>query len=65
MKNESAFDGFDMIGFPFTYYDNFSGKCDNCYGKFGFKPFYFILDVLFAMVLGFLVTISKRTFSEK
>lgn len=28
MKEEAASDGFDTYGFPFTFYDNFEGKCD-------------------------------------
>ena len=65
MKNEGAFDGVGAFGFPFTYYDYFEGKCDNCYRNFGLKPFYLIVDVLFALVLGFLIILFKRKFIDK
>ena len=62
MKNEAASDGFSVYGFPVVYYDHFEGKCDNCYGKFGFKPINLLIDILFAMSFGFLVTIVKGKF---
>ena len=65
MKNEAASDGFDTYGFPFIYFDHFEGKCNNCYGKFGFKPLYLLVDILFAMTFGFLITIFKRKFINK
>ncbi len=65
MKNEAASDGFDIYGFPFTYYDHFEGKCDDCYSKLGFKPVSLLADILFAMTFGFLVTILKRKFNLK
>jgi hypothetical protein len=53
MKNEAESDGFDTYGFPFTYFDHFEGKCDNCYSQFGFKPYFFLADILFALTCGF------------
>jgi hypothetical protein len=60
MKREAAFDGIDSYGFPFTYFDHFEGKCDDCYSKFGFKQNYLFIDILFAMTIGFLITLVKR-----
>ncbi len=65
MKNEASSDGLDTYGFPFTYFDHFEGKCDGCYSKFGFKPNYLLIDILFAMTFGFLITIVKSKFYNK
>lgn len=64
MQNESASDGFDTYGFPLTFYDHFEGKCTNCHSKFGFNPYYLILDILFATTLSFFVQILKRKFKQ-
>ena len=65
MKNETASDGFDTYGFPFTFFDRFEGKCDNCYSKFGFKPYHLLGDIFFALTFGFLITILKSKFINK
>jgi len=55
MKREAASDGIDTYGFPFTFYDHFEGKCDNCYGKFGFKPIYLFVDFLITLPFSYLI----------
>lgn len=45
MQLESAHDGIDKFGFPLTFFDNFSGKCHDCYKNFGFKFTNFLIDV--------------------
>jgi hypothetical protein len=65
MKREAAFDGIDSYGFPFTYFDHFAGKCNDCYSKFGFKQNYLLIDILFAMTIGFLITLVNRLFYNK
>ncbi len=55
MKNEAASDGFNTYGFPFTFYDYFEGKCDNCYGEYGFKPLYLFVDIFITMLIGFFI----------
>ncbi len=65
MKNESASDGFDTYGFPFTFYDHFEGKCDDCYSKFGFKIYNLLADILFALTFGFLITVVRGNFTNK
>ncbi|CAH0184971.1 hypothetical protein SRABI27_01352 [Pedobacter sp. Bi27] len=64
LKLEAASDGLDQYGFPFTFYDSFSGKCDNCYENFGFKPFNLLLDFLFAFICAYVIVRLKSTFSE-
>jgi hypothetical protein len=65
LKLEAASDGFDQYGFPLTFYDSFSGKCDNCYQNFGFKPLYLLLDLLFAFICAFVIIRLKSTFGKK
>lgn len=65
IKLEAASDGFDQYGFPLTFYDSFSGKCDNCYQNFGFKPLNLLLDFLFAFICAYIMVRLKSTFSEK
>jgi len=62
MKQEAASDGFDTYGFPFTFYDNFEGKCDNCYGNFGFKPIFLLADILLALLIAYLAVWFKNKF---
>jgi hypothetical protein len=56
----SQSDGFDYLGFPFTFYIHFEGKCENCYDKLGFNGFLFVLDVL---IVGILSTILIYLYS--
>jgi len=66
LKLEAASDGLDQYGFPFTFYDSFSGKCDNCYQNFGFKPLNLLLDILFVSCLAFvIVKVKNRFYREK
>jgi quinol-cytochrome oxidoreductase complex cytochrome b subunit len=41
-------DGYDIIGYPFVFYQNLGGKCFDCANKDFFKIHYLILD--FAIV---------------
>nr|WP_276902078.1 hypothetical protein [Pedobacter kyonggii] len=65
LKLEAASDGFDQYGFPLTFYDSFSGKCDNCYQNFGFKPLNLLLDFSSAFICAYIMVRLKSTFSEK
>lgn len=65
MKQEAASDGFDTYGFPFTFYDNFEGKCDNCYDNFGFKPILFFADILIILVFAYLIVFVKNKFFKE
>ncbi|CAH0160719.1 hypothetical protein [Pedobacter sp. Bi36] len=65
LKLEAASDGLDQYGFPFTFYDSFSGKCDNCYENFGFKPLNFLVDILFVFCLAFVIVMVKIKFYRK
>jgi len=65
LKLEAASDGFDQYGFPFTFYDSFSGKCDDCYRNFGFKPFNLFLDFSSAFICAYIIVRLKSIFSEK
>lgn len=65
MKNEAASDGIDTYGFPFTFFDHFGGKCDDCYHKFGFKITHLFIDILFALTSSFFITILKRKLTNK
>lgn len=66
MKNEASSDGLNTYGFPFTFYDHFTGKCDDCYGKFGFKKLNFILDVLIITATIFtVITLKSKTFFKR
>lgn len=65
MKNEAASDGIDTYGFPFTFFDHFGGKCDDCYHKFGFKITHLFIDILFALTSVFFITILKRKLTNK
>lgn len=62
MKLESHHDGIDKVGFPLTFYDNFSGKCEECYKDFGFHIWNLLFDVivLFAItIVGLQILITK------
>ena len=54
-KYESASDGTDTMGFPFTYYTYFVGKCDPCPPS-PTEIYYWklLLDILFAAFLAVL-----------
>jgi len=65
LKLEAASDGFDQYGFPLTFYDSFSGKCDNCYRNFGFKPLNLFLDFLSTLICAYIMVRLKSTFSKK
>lgn len=60
LKLEAASDGFDQYGFPFTFYDSFSGKCDDCYQNFGFKPLNLLLNILLISCLAFVIVKVKK-----
>lgn len=60
MKNHAASDGFNSYGFPFVFYDYFSGKCDNCYDKYGFKLLYLFADIGITAGLVFLIVRLKN-----
>ena len=63
MKHNAASDGFNSYGFPFTFYDYFSGKCDNCYDKYGFKLLYLLADIgITAGLVFFTVRIKNKMF---
>jgi hypothetical protein len=65
LKLEAASDGFDQYGFPFTFYDRFSGKCDNCYQNFGFKPINLLFDILLALICSFGIITLKCKFDKR
>lgn len=65
LKLEAASDGFDRYGFPFTFYDVFSGKCDNCYQNFGFKPINLLLNILLALICSFGIITLKRKYDKR
>lgn len=54
MKKEAASDGIDSYGYPFTFYDEFGGKCDNCYSQYGFHWSYLLADIGLVATLVFL-----------
>ena len=63
MKNDAASDGSNSYGFPFTFYNYFSGKCDNCYDKFGFKLLYLLADIgLIAVLVFLLIRLKNKLF---
>jgi len=62
MKQEASSDGFDTYGFPFTFYDNFEGKCDNCYDNYGFKPSFLIIDILITLSFAYSIILVKNKF---
>lgn len=64
LKLDAASDGFDQYGFPFIFYDRFSGKCDNCYQNFGFKPLNLFLNLLLAVICAFAIITLKRKFDK-
>ena len=65
LKLQAASDGFDQYGFPFTFYDSFSGKCDNCYQSFGFKPFNLLLNILIIFCFAFVIVKVKNKFYKE
>ncbi|WP_316847744.1 hypothetical protein [Pedobacter psychrodurus] len=65
LKLEAASDGFDRYGFPFTFFDGFSGKCDNCYQNFGFKPINLLFDTLLALISSFVIITLKCKFDKR
>ena len=65
LKLEAASDGFDQYGFPLTFYDSFSGKCDNYYQNFGFKPLNLLVNILFVFCLAFVIVMVKIKFYRK
>ena len=60
IKNQAPSDGLNSYGFPFTFYDYFSGKCDNCYAKYGFKLLYLFADIGLTALLVFFVVRAKN-----
>ena len=61
-KQEAAFDRIDAYGFPFIFYDNFGGKCDNCYDNFGFKPVFLFVDLLIIMSIVCMLIIVRNKY---
>jgi hypothetical protein len=61
----SQSDGFDHLGFPFTFYIHFEGKCESCYDKLGFDGFLFTLDVLIVGVLSIILTYLYAQFTKR
>jgi hypothetical protein len=47
----SAGDGFNALGFPFTFYQSTAGKCQNCDLVNWFKASYFISDLLLCFLV--------------
>ncbi len=55
-KFEASSDGYNEIGFPFTFYRSFSGKCFDC-KETGFLLEWFLLDSLIILIFAFLLRI--------
>lgn len=54
-------DGFTRMGFPFIFYQDTEGKCDDCENLKWFKIIYFFIDLIFCLLLAsIMVIISKR-----
>lgn len=56
---KSINDGYNEIGFPFTFYRSFSGKCFDC-KEVGFLWKGFLLDVAIVLVIAFIVRITVQ-----
>ncbi|AMP99273.1 hypothetical protein AY601_2379 [Pedobacter cryoconitis] len=56
-KNEAKVDGYDIYGFPFTFYKYTEGKLSNPseYAKLGFYLKFFIYDLLILVFSIFIV----------
>ncbi len=48
-------DGFTKVGFPFTFYIGFAGKCIDCDFETGFDLIKFILDLIVFSSIGFVL----------
>jgi len=53
-KFEASSDGYNEIGFPFTFYRTFSGKCFDC-KETGFLLGWFLLDFLSVLIVAFIL----------
>lgn len=61
MKDKAASDGFNSYGFPFAFYEYFGGKCDNCYGRYGFKVLYLLVDIgIIACFVFFILRLKNK-----
>ncbi len=55
-------DGFNAYGFPWSFYTYFGGKCENCYGNFGFKLLSLLADIgLIAVVAALSIQLKNKT----
>lgn len=51
----SVSDGFNIYGFPFTFYQTTSGKCGECNLANWFDKLYFIIDLVLCFLLTWLI----------
>jgi len=65
MKDQTASDGLNAYGFPLTFYSEFTGKCDNCYGQFGFNFLYLLADIALTAIIVLLTLVLKKNFFNK
>ncbi|MGB1296266.1 MAG: hypothetical protein ACPG6V_12385 [Flavobacteriales bacterium] len=53
-------DGVSKLGYPWVFYDYFSGKCDDCYLEFGFKPGIFIIDFGLLFLIVYIIMLLRN-----
>ena len=59
-KFESPSDGYDEVGFPFIFYRDFAGKCDDCLAT-GFFLKEFLLNISIVLIITMiLVTLIRK-----
>lgn len=63
----STSDGYDLIGFPFLFYSNTSGKCNDCNNWF--RPVMAFLDLVcclpVALLIDFLIKPTLRSKNKR
>jgi hypothetical protein len=59
-KFESPIDGYDEVGFPFIFYRDFAGKCDDCLiTGFFLKEFLLNIGIVFIITVFSVTLVSK------
>jgi hypothetical protein len=59
-KFESPSDGYDEVGFPFIFYRDFAGKCDECLATgFFLKEFLLNIGIVFIITVVTVIIIRK------
>ncbi|MCS3556892.1 MULTISPECIES: hypothetical protein [unclassified Sphingobacterium] len=58
-------DGITRIGFPFVFFQDTGGKCENCENLKWFNIIYLLIDVILCLILAIFMVMGVKRITKK